>query len=295
MEALANSLPILLNLAIAGLVVALGLNARPSDLTFLWRQPGLLLRSLIAVVVVVPIAAFVLVRALELPRHAVIGILAMAACPGAPFAPQKQLKLGGRLPYVYSLLVVVTLFALLTIPATLTILHSAFAEATESLIMPRDVARITVLMLLVPLGIGVAIRRFLPSLAERLAKPLATIVNVFILLVVLLILVKAFPKVLDLGPKVLGAMAVLTLIALAGGHLLGGPVPEDRTALAFTSALRHPGLALTIGKVDHPGEPIAAVVLAYLLVTSLAAIPYTAWRKRAVKPHEGRRAHAETT
>jgi BASS family bile acid:Na+ symporter len=93
MEALARSLPLLLNVAIAALVFALGLNARASDVTFLWRKPGLLLRSLVAMDVVVPVAAVLLLLAVGLPRPVAIGILAMAVSPGAPFAPQKELKL----------------------------------------------------------------------------------------------------------------------------------------------------------------------------------------------------------
>ena len=287
MEALAKLLPVLLNVAIAGLVVSLGTNARASDVTFLWKQPGLLIRSLIAVVVVVPVAATLIVRGLGLQGAVAIGILAMGACPGAPFAPQKQIKLGGRMPYVYSLLVVVTLFAVVTIPLTVAILHAVFAVETESLLRPGVIARKAIVMLLLPLGIGIAIRRFLPSLADALAKPLATAVNVFIGLVALLILVKAFPAMIGLGGRTLFAMVLVTLIAIGAGHLLGGPVPEDRTALAITASLRHPGLALLVGKVDHPSEQIGAVVIAYLLVTSLAAIPYTAWRKRTLKPSAG--------
>jgi hypothetical protein len=32
------------------------------------------------------------------------------------------------------------------------------------------------------------------------------------------------------------------LVGLVIGHLLGGPTPENRTALAFSTASRHPGL-----------------------------------------------------
>jgi BASS family bile acid:Na+ symporter len=140
---------------------------------------------------------------------------------------------------VYSLLVAVTLLSLVTIPVTWSILHRVFAAETESLVLPRDVAKITVRMLLVPLGLGIAIRQWIPSVADRPAKPLADAVNAFIGLVALLILVKSFPNILGLGAKALATMAVLTPAALAGGHLLGGPVvPEDRTALAVASSLR---------------------------------------------------------
>ncbi len=280
MGALAHNLPILLNVGIVGLVFALGLNALPKDAAFLWRQPGLLLRSLVAMDVVVPAAAVLLVLALRPPRAAAIGILAMAVAPGAPFAPQKELWLGGRLPYVYSLLVTVAFLAVVTIPSTLQVLGAIFVSDREAWVTPGQVARVAVLMLVLPLVLGMLVRRALPDLAARLAKPLALAANLLLVAIVLLILVEAFPAILALDARAFAAMFLLTFIALVCGHLLGGPQPEDRTALALASSLRHPGLAMLVAKVNFPGEPVAAVVLAYMLVASLASIPYTVWRKR---------------
>ena len=218
---LARHLPILLNVGVVGLVFALGLRALPRDAAFLWREPDLLLRSLLAMIVVVPAAAALLVLVLEPPRAAAIGILAMAAAPGAPFSPQKKLKLGGRRPYVYSLQVTVALLAIVTIPLTLGILCSLFAADCAGWVPPGQVARIAVLMLILPLVLGMLVRLALPDLAARLAKPLALATNVLILTI-----------------------------------------------------------ALLIAKVQFPGEPVAAVVLATMLVASLVSIPYTVWQKR---------------
>jgi BASS family bile acid:Na+ symporter len=294
MEALANSLPILVKIAISALVVALGLNASPSDVAFLWRQPRLLLRSLFAMDVVVPVAAVLLLLAIRPGREAALGILAMAISPGAPISPQKELKLGGRLPYVYSLAVAMTVFSVITIPLTMTVLHRLFAPEIESMVLPRDVAKIVTVSLLLPLGVGMAVRRFMPSVANRLAQPLATAVNAFLGLIFLLILIKAFHLIVDLGARALLAMALLTMITIAAGHLLGGPVAEDRTALAVASSLRHPGLAMMIGKVDLPQQNLTAAILAYVVIGSLAAIPYTVWRKRAAAPRGGT-AHVKAT
>ena len=44
MAALANSLPVLLKIVVSAIVFALGLNATASDVRYLWRRPGLLVR-----------------------------------------------------------------------------------------------------------------------------------------------------------------------------------------------------------------------------------------------------------
>jgi BASS family bile acid:Na+ symporter len=275
MEALANSLPVLLKIVTSAIVFALGLNATGSDVRYLWQRPGLLLRSLLAMAVVVPVAAVLLLLAFRPERAATLAILAMAVAPGAPLAPQKEIKLGGRLPYVYSLLIAVTGLSVLTIPLTLTILHRLIAADTESLVLPRDVAKIVFTSLLLPLAFGMATRRWIPGVADRIAKPLAKAANILLGLLFMLIILKAFPSITALGATTLGTITLLTMVTIAGGHLLGGPEPEDRTALAMASSLRHPGLAMMIAKVEMPGERIVVAMLAYILIGTLVAVPYT--------------------
>lgn len=37
-------------------------------------------------------------------------------------------------------------------------------------------------------------------------------------------------------------------------HWLGRPDPDDRTALAIASSMRHPGVALAIARLNFPEE-----------------------------------------
>ena len=72
----------------------------------------------------------------------------------------------------------------------------------------------------------------------------------------------------------------MTAGALAVGHLLGGPEPATRTAVAITSAARNPGLALLVAAVNAAPPGIKAAVLAYLVISVLVVVPYVAWRSR---------------
>jgi BASS family bile acid:Na+ symporter len=68
---------------------------------------------------------------------------------------------------------------------------------------------------------------------------------------------------------------------IAVGHWLGGPDDDDRSALALATATRHPGVALAVLHATMPADKTpAVVVILYLLVASLAAAPYVAWRRR---------------
>jgi BASS family bile acid:Na+ symporter len=103
MDALKAVLPLLISLSLAGLVLRVGLDADLADILELWRRPAKLLKAVLAVNVVVPLAALALVILVPLSPPARIGILLMAISPVPPLVPGKQLKVGGEKSYAYSL------------------------------------------------------------------------------------------------------------------------------------------------------------------------------------------------
>jgi bile acid:Na+ symporter, BASS family len=77
------------------------------------------------------------------------------------------------------------------------------------------------------------------------------------------------------------AIAAVVVTGLLAGHWLGGPDPDDRTALAIAASMRHPGVALTIARLNFPEEPLVpAAVFLFLLVNVIVTLPYGAWRRR---------------
>ena len=94
-------------------------------------------------------------------------------------------------------------------------------------------------------------------------------------------LIDAWEGTVTAGFRVMAAIALTTGAALAVGHLLGGPEPATRTAVAITSAARNPGLALLVATVNAAPPEIKATILAYLVVSVIAVVPYVAWWRRA--------------
>ncbi len=73
-------------------------------------------------------------------------------------------------------------------------------------------------------------------------------------------------------------LAILIAALLAIGHWLGGPVGENRTALAVACATRHIGIAV-LAATAVPGPRAAVIVIAYILTASAVLIPYLGWRR----------------
>ncbi|MFO1069957.1 MAG: hypothetical protein U1E14_15675, partial [Geminicoccaceae bacterium] len=80
---------VVVKLCVSGLVFAVGLGATPADLASLTRRPGLLLRSLLAMYVAVPLLALAAAWMLPLPPGVKVALLVLAISAGAPLLPRK--------------------------------------------------------------------------------------------------------------------------------------------------------------------------------------------------------------
>jgi bile acid:Na+ symporter, BASS family len=269
-----------LKISIFAIVLAIGMRARPGDLMCVMRTPGRLARSLVAMVVVMPLLAVLLVTTFDLPRPVGVMLIALALAPVPPILPGKQSKAGGDAMYAVGLLAAVALIAIIVIPLELELIELAFGMDLG--VPPERIASLAATSILIPLIVGAAAARLAPSLALRLSSLFSKIGGVLLLAATAAILATQWRAMLELvGDGTLLAMAIFVVVGLVAGHLLGGPDPNDRTVLALATASRHPGIALLIAQINYPQETaLAAAVLIFLVTNAVLTAPYVFWRKR---------------
>jgi len=182
----------------------------------------------------------------------------------------------GREGYVFSLVVTSSLLAVVAVPAWLEILGTLFGREAE--LDPGAVALVIAKSFLAPLVLGMLLRWPLSSVAERLSQWLLGAAGATLTAAGLALLVLHGGALVAVGVVPLLALAATTLVALAIGHALGGPDPDDRTALAVSCATRHVGIAM-LAASTVPGPRVAVLVLAYVLASAVVSIPYLRWRR----------------
>ena len=114
--------------------------------------------------------------------------------------------------------------------------------------------------------------------------------KVLLALMVVVLLVAIAPAILAVirDPTVVIAILVFLAVGLAVGHVLGGPNPNNSVVLALSTACRHPAIALSIAAANFPEERFDAIILLYLILGAIAAVPYLAWhRRRRWRPRIG--------
>lgn len=286
MPELGTVLVYLLQVAVLASVLGLGLNASAADILYLWHRPGLLLRSFLAMYVVTPLIAVLLVLLMTLPPGHKLGLLLVAISAGAPLLPKTMLKLGCNPPYVYSLLVSTSLAAVLTIPCSLIVLGPILPQHVRESTL--SVAVVVAKTFLVPLAVGMLLHRLAPSTFDRIRKPVMLVAGLVLAMVLLSLLVLHFSAVLEMDLPSLGAIAILAFAGLAVGHLFGGPEAGNRTCLALASSVRHLGLAAVIALTNFPAARPLPTVLVFMVVSIVATMLYAHWRRKqlAARPAE---------
>lgn len=250
---LAEIVMLVLKISVLAIVFAIGLNARPADLICVVRRPARLARSLLAMVIVMPLVAVLLVQTFDLPHPVTVMLVALSLAPVPPILPRKQAKAGGDAVYAVGLLAAVGLISIFWIPMELELIERTFGVPLGA--SPIPIARLVAISILAPLVLGILIARLAPGPAGRLAPLLSTIGNLSLLAGLAAILASQWPRMMELvGDGTLFAMVIFVVLGLAAGHLLGGPEPDDRTVLAMATASRHPGVAMAVASINFPQE-----------------------------------------
>ncbi len=275
----AELLPAAINLSLALIVLAVGLQARLADATYLLRHPRLLVRSLLAMNVIMPVVAAAAAALLALDPAIELAIIALALSPIPPLLPNKQSKAGGPASYIASLLVTMAAVSIVVVPIGIEVLDAVFDRDVH--VAPAVVLRIVGIGIILPLLLGVVIRHFAPA-AERMARGVGLCGLVLLAVAFLPVLVLRWPLFVSMvGNGTLLVLVLFACLGLAVGHALGGPVDDNRAVLALATATRHPGVAIAIATAADPTlRAVMAVVLWHLVVGAIVSLPYVRWRAK---------------
>jgi len=275
----AELLSLLTKVSIVLIVFSTGMAGARGSFTTLLRQPSLLLRSLLSMLVVAPLLAVAVAATLQLPNPVKIALVMLAVSPVPPFLPRKAIKAGGAQAYVISLLGISALVSIVSAPISLRALDGLFGLSLD--IPSRVIARPLLVSVLLPLLGGLLFARIAPRICASWARIVAGVGSILLFAVVLPQLVTIAPALRELvGNGTLLAIAAYALCTLFIGHFLGGPVEGNRSVLALCTATRHPFIAIALIQQTFASQKLAipAVFMA-LIVTTIASIPYVRMRK----------------
>jgi bile acid:Na+ symporter, BASS family len=273
------SVALLVPVSLFTVMLALGVGL-PLDAFYQWRRHWrLLLRVELATCLLVPLVGWLLLctpPAQLLSPEARIAIALMAACPSAPLILRKAGKEGGDASLAGLLQVTAALLAIVTLPLLAKLAEPLFGVEGWD-VLPRQVALQVGQVQLLPLTLGLLLRRCCPAQLARLRLPLDRLANGLLVLLVVAILVRTAPLLLAFALAnglALLFILLLVVISLGLGFGLAGSTGDRGVTAALVTSMRNPGLALLLANTYAGTVPgLKLGILLYVLITVLVSLP----------------------
>jgi BASS family bile acid:Na+ symporter len=269
----AEFIRVLVPLTLIEMMIAVGLSVGLTELAATARNWRLIIRAMLANYLCVPLITVGLLLWVRPPDPMVaLGFLILALCPGAPFAPSCTKLAKGDVAASVGLMVILSGSSVIFAPLLL-YLELPVLSANQGLRI--DAAKIIATLLatqLAPLCVGLAVRHWVPRVADKLLKP-ANLLNLILNLATLVsVFVGYFSLLTAVRPQAYLGMAVLLAASLVVGWLLGGPGSDNRKAMMLTTSLRNVGVGLVIVTGSFAGTAAVTAVVVYGIVEIVGSV-----------------------
>ncbi|MCB9158652.1 MAG: bile acid:sodium symporter [Caldilineaceae bacterium] len=216
----------------------------------------LVLLALLGNFIIVPALAYGIALVLGLSDGLRAGLIILAACAGAPFLPKLAGVAKGNLAFSVGLMVLLMVVTVVFAPVVLPLLIPGVA------VNPWDIARPLITLMLIPLGIGLGVKAWTPSLADSLAPMMNQASSLSLMLAGVLALLIGYRELL--GVVGTGAFLATTLLiagALATGFLLSRGGPANRSVMALGTGQRNISAALLIATTNFTDPEVILIVM----------------------------------
>jgi BASS family bile acid:Na+ symporter len=219
----------LVRLTLFLLMFSLGLTFTLQQFLAFWRKPGFVLRALMSTLVVFPLLVAVVLQIATLPQSAIIGLVVLAAAPGAPLTTRRITMAGGDFHPGTNLQITLAALAVITTPLILMLFDRALANIHLG-ISPRQVALNVAMVQGLPMGLAMLLSHYRHGLATAVALFVGKAANILFMILAVVLLVTGFDLVIEAGWRANLMISIVVVMALAAEHLLGGADKQTRTA-----------------------------------------------------------------
>ncbi len=276
--------------AFAVTMLAVGALVRPEQVQAFARTPLRPLLGLLAQYTIMPLCAWAVSLGFDDPQLRT-GIVLVGCMPGAMASNVMTVLVGGDLILSVTMTTLATLLCPLMIATWLPLLADARIHVPVA-----GLAWNAAWMVVVPVLIGIGLRRLRPQLSTRFDRRATLLASAAIVLIILVVVAANRQRLLGLGPGLAAGMLGLNLaaygLAFGVGTAFRWP-PAQRRTLVIEVGMQNAGLGsvLALAHLGEAGAVPSAFYTALCVVTASLAVPL---RDRfATPPAEGAGAPAK--
>ncbi|MFD9736805.1 bile acid:sodium symporter family protein [Umezawaea sp. NPDC059074] len=240
---------VLLPVALAVVMFGLGLSLTVEDFVRVRRHPAAVVVALVCQLVLLPAVCFGLVLLFGLPPLLAVGMMLLAASPGGTTANLFSHVFRGDVALNITLTAVNSVLAVVTLPLVANFAIGHFTSGGDGLDLQFDKVVQVFAIVLIPVVLGMLVRRRSPGFADRMDRPVR-IFSVVVLAGVIVATVVSERANLTTYLAATGLIAlVFCVISLSLGYFaprLFGIGHRQSIASAFEIGVHNSTLAITI-------------------------------------------------
>jgi BASS family bile acid:Na+ symporter len=274
---------LLLPLALGVIMLGLGLGLTLDDFRRVARYPRAVLTGLFLQTGVLPWAAFALALLFRLPPELAVGLMLLAASPGGATANIYSHLAHGDVALNITLTAINSVLCLLTLPVILNLSLEYFLGAGQYVPPPvQKIVEVAVIILL-PVALGMALRRFAPAFSTRMEKPVRLLSVLVLALLIVAAVVQAWSTLLAWFAVVGLACLLFNLVSMGTGYAapLAIRLPEKQAvAIAMEIGIHNGTLAIFIALNVLGNAAMSIPAAIYSLMMFFTAAAFAFWVNR---------------
>ncbi len=229
---------------LALIMFSMGLGLQVADFKRALAMPRLIISGLVMQYSIMPLAALLIARALQLDPALSIGLILLGSCPGGTASNVITYLAKGNVALSITLTSLSTLLAIVLTPLiTLLIADSAIDVPAGKMLAS------ILYMVILPVSLGLALNHLFPARIRPLSPFLPLIAVAAIVLIIAIITALNINHFAQIGATLLLAVVLHNTTGLflgyGGARLLGYPAKECRT-LAIEVGMQNSGLAVAL-------------------------------------------------
>ena len=253
---------------VVGSMVGMGLGLTVKQIIEPLKDMKLVVRSLIANFILVPLFVYGMTMVLPLSKGYEIGLILLSIAAGAPFLPKLADIAKSNVPFSIGLMLLLMVVTIFYLPLVLPYLLNG-AEVSS-----WEIAKSLIITMLLPLIIALLIRAYAEKIAKALKNIFEKLTNIALLLLTVSLVILNAKHLISMFGMPLIAILLLLVGAMAIGYFLSGKDKATKVVSALGTGQRNISAAILVATQNFKDPEVTIMLVAVAIFGLFIMMPY---------------------